>query len=75
MNDMHDLWAHPQLKARSRWVEVDSPAGMIPALLPPGMTEANMGDVPALGEQTDAILLELGYDGDVIDRLREEQAI
>jgi itaconate CoA-transferase len=75
MNDMHDLWAHPQLKARSRWVEVDSPAGMIPALLPPGVEAARMGAVPALGEHTQDILRELGYDFDVIDQLREEHAI
>ena len=75
MNDMHDLWAHPQLKARERWTHVDSPAGMIPALLPPGMTDAHMGDVPGLGEHTKAILAELGYGADVIDRLRTEHAI
>ncbi|MBU6502387.1 MAG: CoA transferase, partial [Burkholderiales bacterium] len=34
MNDMAGLWAHPQLKARSRWCQVDTPAGEIPALLP-----------------------------------------
>jgi itaconate CoA-transferase len=34
MNDMAGLWAHPQLKARDRWVGVGSPAGDIPALLP-----------------------------------------
>jgi len=75
MNDMHDLWAHPQLKARERWVGVDSPVGTIPALLPPGMTEAYMGAVPALGEHTSSILTQLGYSDDVIDRLRTEHAI
>lgn len=75
VNDMHDLWAHPQLKARSRWTEVDTPVGPIPALLPPGMTAANMAPVPALGQHSQAILTELGYANDVIDRLRKELAI
>jgi len=36
VNDMHDVWQHPQLRARKRWREIDSPSGRIPALLPPG---------------------------------------
>jgi itaconate CoA-transferase len=78
MNDMHDLWSHPQLVVRERWAEVPSPAGMIPALLPPGVNslrETRMDAVPALGEHTHAILTELGYDADVIDRLQTENAI
>ena len=54
---MHDVWAHPQLQARDRWREVDSPAGKIPALLPPGSWEEQaprMDAVPALGQHTDA---------------------
>ncbi|HWF07226.1 MAG TPA: CaiB/BaiF CoA-transferase family protein [Bryobacteraceae bacterium] len=75
VNDMRDLWAHPQLQARSRWVSVGTPAGQIPALLPPGMTDANMGAVPAPGEHTDAILQELGYADNDIARLRAEGAL
>ena len=63
MNDMAGLWAHPQLKARERWHTVDSPAGEIPALLPPGRNnsfEYRMDAVPAVGEHTEAILRELG---------------
>jgi itaconate CoA-transferase len=63
MNGMHEVWAHPQLRARRRWAEVDTPAGPIPALLPPGRAhagEARMDRIPALGEHTDAVLAELG---------------
>ena len=52
--------------ARNRWTEVDSPLGGIPVLLPPGMNEARMGPVPALGEHTNAILAELGMEHDVV---------
>jgi len=64
VNDMAGVWAHPQLKARDRWRQVDSPAGSLPALLPPGSNSAfvpRMDPVPALGEHTDAVLAELGY--------------
>jgi crotonobetainyl-CoA:carnitine CoA-transferase CaiB-like acyl-CoA transferase len=63
MNDMAGLWAHPQLKARERWCTVGSPAGAIPALLPPGRNNSfdyRMDAVPAVGEHTQAILQELG---------------
>lgn len=78
MNALSDVWAHPQLAARERWHTVQTPAGPIQALLPPGMTLANnprMDPVPALGEHTDAILQELGYAGSDIERLRKAGAI
>ena len=40
VNDLADLWAHPQLQARNRWRTVGSPAGDIPALLPPRVTRS-----------------------------------
>lgn len=64
VNDMAGVWNHPQLKARDRWRQVDSPAGSLPALLPPGSNSAftpRMDAVPALGEHTEALLAELGY--------------
>jgi itaconate CoA-transferase len=78
MNDMHDLWQHAQLKARERWVEVGTPAGPMPALLPPGVPntyQARMDDVPALGQHTDAILAGLGYGQEAISALRAASAI
>jgi crotonobetainyl-CoA:carnitine CoA-transferase CaiB-like acyl-CoA transferase len=78
MRDMHDVWKHPQLAARGRWREVDSPAGRIPSLLPPGAWELEaprMDAVPALGQHTDAILAGLGYSAERIAGLRAEKAI
>ena len=78
VNDMHDVWSHPQLAARQRWRDVDSPAGPIPALLPPGTDDEAMpqwGPVPALGAHTDRILTQLGYSPQRITELRAEGAI
>lgn len=78
LNDMHEVWAHPQLKARGRWTEVGTPSGSIPALLPPGLPdscEARIDPVPALGEHTDSILQELGISPDDMIRLHKEGAV
>jgi len=78
VNTMHDVWKHPQLQARNRWRDVDTPAGKIPALLPPGSWEEGeprMDAVPALGEHTDAILGALGYSPDRIAKLRSAKAV
>jgi itaconate CoA-transferase len=60
VNDIAGLWAHPQLAARDRWRLVDTPVGPIPALLPPGQTDARMDAVPGLGDHTAAVLAEIG---------------
>ena len=78
VNTMADVWEHPQLKARHRWVEVPTPAGPVPALLPPGAPDAahaRMDAVPALGQHTRALLAELGYGAEDIARLEKEKAI
>jgi crotonobetainyl-CoA:carnitine CoA-transferase CaiB-like acyl-CoA transferase len=78
VNDMHAVWAHPQLQARERWRQVDSPAGKIPALLPPGSWEdesPRMDAVPALGQHTGAILDSLGFSEQQIAELRSAHAI
>jgi itaconate CoA-transferase len=64
VNTVEGLREHPQLRARERWTEVASPAGPLPALLPPPLSDAYapaMGSIPALGEHTDAVLAWLGY--------------
>jgi itaconate CoA-transferase len=78
VNTMEELWAHPQLEARRRWVSIETSAGRIPALLPPGASDAfdyRMDPIPAVGEHTDAILRELGYDADAITALRATKAV
>jgi len=78
MNDMHEVWAHPQLAARRRWAEVQTSAGPVRAPLPPGLPlepPPRMDPVPALGEHTDAILRELGCDDARIATLRAAGAI
>jgi len=78
MNDMRDLWEHAQLRARKRWVDVDTPAGKVKALLPPGVPasfDPRMDPVPAIGEHTEAILAELGYKQEAIAKLRAAGAV
>ena len=77
VNTMHDVWQHPQLAARGRWREVGTSAGPVPALLPPGSWDVDprMDPVPALGEHTDDVLVELGYDAQEIHALRTAGAI
>lgn len=69
VNTIAGLWAHPQLAARGRWQTVQTEQGAVPALLPPGQTEARFDPVPRLGEHTDAILAELGFSAPEIGQL------
>lgn len=70
VNDMQGVWNHPQLKARRRWSQVKTPAGLVPALIPPGIQstgeagsiEPRMDPIPTVGEHNDAILAELESD-------------
>ena len=73
VNTIGEVWEHPQLKARGRWTQVGTSAGPIPALQPPATNDSfshRMGDVPALGEHTDAILREVGCSDDEMAVMR-----
>ncbi|MER7787042.1 CaiB/BaiF CoA-transferase family protein [Streptomyces sp. NPDC097640] len=76
--EVTEIGAHPQLVARDRLTEVGSPVGPLTAVLPaiglPGRP-ARMDPIPALGEHTDTVLEELGYDSRARDRLRAEAAV
>jgi itaconate CoA-transferase len=78
MNTMVEFARHPQLAARGRWREVESPVGPVPALVPPTSirgAEPVMGPIPEVGQQSEAILLELGFGGDDVARWRRAGAI
>jgi itaconate CoA-transferase len=78
VNDMHDVWKHPQLQARDRWTRIETPMGPIPALMPPGKTDAytpRMDPVPGLGEHSESILRELGWSASDVGRMREIGAV
>ena len=78
MRTMADFLNHPQLFPRERWRELSSPAGDLPALLPPATisgVEPVFKPIPALGEHTDAILSELGYKARDIAQLRADRIL
>jgi itaconate CoA-transferase len=72
LNAVSEVLDHPQLTARDRWRETSTPVGVVRALRsavePVG--EAPIGPVPALGEQTDAVLGQLGYDAREVAAVR-----
>ncbi|MFC0527302.1 CaiB/BaiF CoA transferase family protein [Phytohabitans kaempferiae] len=78
VNDLDEVADHPQLAARDRWLTVPAPKGPVTAPLAPPVTSAwhtPAGAVPALGEDTDAILRELGYDDAAIADLRAAEIV
>jgi itaconate CoA-transferase len=77
-NSVHEFLDHPQLATRDRWRDVGSPAGPVRALKPPvqmGGVDPVMGDIPALGQHTQRILEELGFDSHTIATWRTEKMI
>ncbi|MDZ7863646.1 CaiB/BaiF CoA-transferase family protein [Acidovorax sp.] len=78
MNTMAEVWAHPQLQARGRVQQVDTPEGPLDALLPPGAHSSfdyRMDPIPAVGEHTEAILRSLGRGDGQLAALRASKAI
>lgn len=77
-NSVQDLMAHPQHAARGRARNVASPAGPLQALAPAILLDGEkprMDAIPALGQDTDAILTELGYTPEQIQQLREDGVV
>jgi len=78
MNDMKDVWDHPQLGARHRWKYIGTPVGDVPALLPPGINSEytyRMDPIPSVGQHTQNILTELGFSESLIAQMKSSGAI
>jgi len=78
LNSMEEFWRHPQLAARERWSKVATPGGSIDALKPPfnlSDFEPRMEAVPAVGEHTQAVLTELGYEASEVKQLAAQGAV
>jgi itaconate CoA-transferase len=77
-NTVQEFINHPQLNDRHRWQTIDSPVGALRALRPPVRMEGVdpvMGAVPSLGQHSESILGELGFDAGTISAWRKEQMI
>jgi crotonobetainyl-CoA:carnitine CoA-transferase CaiB-like acyl-CoA transferase len=78
MNSIQEFLDHPQLAARGRWRTIESPVGPLKALVPAaGLAgvEPVMGAIPSVGQHTDAILDELGFDPATVARWRDAAII
>ena len=75
INSVSQFIKHPQFTARKSWREVDSPAGPIPALIPPvrmSGVDPIMAAIPGLGQHSESILAELGFDAATIKEWKEQ---
>ncbi len=78
VNSVLDFVRHPQLSARDRWREVDSPVGKLSTLLPPANVEGLdpvLKGIPDVGQHTRKILEELGYSPIDFERLKEQEVV
>ena len=70
--------AHPQAAARKLIREVESPVGKVPVIanaIKMSGSEARYDRIPDLGEDSEAILRELGYDTSAIASLKSDKII
>ena len=78
MNTMQEFVDHPQLVDRKRWRTIQSPVGPLPALVPPvdlDGVDVTMGPIPGVGQHTEDILGELGFDRSTVATWRARGVI
>jgi itaconate CoA-transferase len=64
VNEMQDVWNHPQLRALKRIVETETPGGIVKSFLPPGNNnqfKPTLNAVPDVGEHSREILQGLDF--------------
>ena len=73
---VEELFDHPQVEANNFAVDVNhrdlGKVRMAGPLVAFSDTPLQAGDLPALGEHTDEVLVEMGYSSDAIERWRRE---
>ncbi len=78
LNGIGEVLAHPQVSARKMIREMDSPVGRVPVMASPlrlSDSAARFDPLPALGQDTEPILRELGYGDAEIAKLRRDKVI
>ena len=78
LNGIGEVLAHPQVIARKMIREMESPVGTVPVIGSPlrlSDSPARFDPIPALGQDTEAILQELGYTSAEIDAFRRDRVI
>jgi itaconate CoA-transferase len=78
VNNIAEVLAHPQLLARHMIQEVASPVGPVPVLATPlrlSDSPQRLDAIPALGEDTESVLRDLGYSDAEIESFRGDRVI
>jgi crotonobetainyl-CoA:carnitine CoA-transferase CaiB-like acyl-CoA transferase len=73
-----EVLAHPQVIARRMIQQVESPVGPVPVIASPLHLSASperLDPIPTLGQDTEAILNELGYSSEQIRQMRNDRVI
>jgi len=78
LNGIGEVLAHPQTIARKMIREMESPVGTVPVMGSPlrlSDSPARFDPIPALGQDTEPILQELGYTAGEIATFRRDHII
>ena len=78
LNQPTEVLNHPQLTERDRWREIGSPVGPVLGLLPPPESadwDWRLDPIPALGQHTESVLRELGFDASELAAMRSADVI